>query len=67
VKRAEAYALRWSDHAPVSVEYGLDDGRFGFGGGPAALGRHGTHEHGGTHQPGWRVHQPRHPNELLED
>jgi hypothetical protein len=29
VKRAEAYALRWSDHAPVSVEYGLDDGRFG--------------------------------------
>ena len=33
MKRAEAYALRWSDHAPVSVEYGLDDGRFGFGGG----------------------------------
>jgi exodeoxyribonuclease-3 len=23
VERADAYALRWSDHAPVTVEYGL--------------------------------------------
>jgi hypothetical protein len=42
VERAEAYALRWSGHAPVSVEYRWT----------VALGRYRTRDHRGAHQLG---------------